>query len=254
MPERFNPIPSRRRAYNSLDDLVRFAEMGFPLPGIEAYHDGFQGPTLDANRYTTAVANGGTAAAVTAGAAGGRIRFTTGTTDGGSSAFSGGVHYRGDRDAVFIARVVMPAAITGFKFEVGWSDTIAGTDDGLVNSKNGNTWRATDAAALVYDTDDDTNLTLMGVSNGTAATVIDLNTALAAATNYYLGVELRSTRARGFVLNDDGALLEYSTWQESALRSNIGLCFWVYAQTRNTTSKSMDVDDVWAFERKTADS
>ena len=246
--------PSRKNMYRGGEDSAfEILEFGVPL-GINYWEDDFQGAALQSGIYTTATNDAGTAAAITVGALGGRARWTTGTTTNGSTVFSSGLHYRGDRNAAFYAYIVLPAAITGFKFEMGFSDTIAGTDNGLVATKATPTFNATDAACLVFDTTDDTALTLVGVKAGTAATAIDFSTALAAATGYWMGVVLRDDRAKGFLYNADGDLLEQTAWQEDAITETVSTCLWVYAQTRNTTSKNMDVDRIKAYQRQTTSS
>ena len=180
---------------------------------IAYWRDDFQGDLFyggAAPGVYQSTANGAAAAAaaVSTGAVNGQIRLDPGTDNAGRSDLSLGRHYRGDHNAHCWWAFTTPAAITSWKFEFGFTDVLSGTDAGAVATKATPTFNATDAVVVVLDTADDTNLTLVGVKDGTADTAIDFSTALAAATDYYVGVELRDDQARAYLLNANGKLLE----------------------------------------------
>ena len=177
-----------------------FLELGaFNISGLE---DDFQGDTIDGNRYqSTASGTAAAAAAVSTGVVNGAILLDAGTDDNGRCDLSVGLHYQAQLNPIYIARFKVPV-ITTRKFEIGFTDVISGTDAGGVNVKATPTFTATNGVFLVFDTDDDAVLTLVGVKAGTAATVADFATALVADTYYYFGVALfGDDNAKGFLLD-----------------------------------------------------
>lgn len=258
MPSPMLPTPTRQylsgKAAN-IGPVRQFLE----LHALEtsSWYDDFQGDTLHGGYQSTASGANSAAAAISTGVVNGAILLDPGDANSGRSDLSLGLHYQGQLNAVMWAKMSM-SALTSAKFEIGFTDTVSGTDAGAVNSKSGNTWTATDAALLVYDTSDDTNLTLMGVATNTAATVIDLNTALSAATYYYFGVYLKladkttdTISAKGFLLNLDGKLLEETAWMESAVAPTVLLTPWLFVQNRSGARRSMTVDLVYSYQRRT---
>jgi hypothetical protein len=219
-----------------------------PFPG----GDDFQGDTLWGGYQSTASGAVSAAAAISTGIVNGAILLDAGTDNAGYSDLSWGLHYQAQLNAIYIARFVLPT-LTTRKFEIGFTDVISGTDAGAVNVKSGNgTWRATNAVVLCRDTDDDTNLTLMGVKAGTAATSADFSTTLSAATYYYFGAALigESDQAVGFLLDANGSLLEEEVIT-GAITVTTLLTPWLFVQNRAGNAGSMTVDWHRAYQRRT---
>ena len=206
--------------------------------------------TAPGTYQSTASGAGAVAAAISTGVVNGAILLDAGTADDGRSDLSLGLHYRGDLNAIIWWRAQV-SAITSVKFELGFTDVVSGTDAGGVNVKATPSFTATDGVFLVYDRDDDANLTLVGGQNGAAATAIDFSTVLAAATNYRFGIELRDTRARGFLLNADDQLIEETVWMESAVTAATLLTPWAFLQNRSATQRTMTIDHLRAYQRRT---
>ena len=104
---------------------------------------------------------------------------------------------------------------------------------------------------LVYDTDDDTKLTLMGVKATAVSAVVDFDTVLVAATFYYFGVSLHGDDdATGFLLDANGYLLEEETIT-AAITASTPLTPWLFVQNRAGDAGSMTLDWHRAYQRRT---
>lgn len=225
-------------------------------PSVVRWEDDFQGDLFFGGAapgvyQSTASGTSSAVAAIVAGTVNGVIRLDPGTDSGGRSDLSLGLHYQGDHNAVCIWEVLMPSSIGSFKFELGFTDVISGTDAGAVATKATPTFNATDCAVLVFDTNDDTNLSLVSAKAGTAATVIDFSTALAAATSYYLAVALQDDRAKGFLYNANGGLIEETAWQEDAVTETVAMTPWAFVQNRSGAQRLLDIDYLLAYQRRT---
>lgn len=200
-------------------------------------------------------ANSGTSSAVAAiltGNINGAIRTNTGTDDDGYSNLSLGLHFRGDRNAHVWWRVQV-SAITSHKFEFGFTDVVAGTDAGAVNNKATPTFNADDAVVIILDTDANATLSLLGVKATAAATALHFSNALAAATDYYLGVELLGDKAKGYILNENGGLIEQTPWMDSAVTPTTLLTPWMHSQARaGSANRTVSIDYLLAYQRRTA--
>ncbi len=218
---------------------------------VSGYEDEFQGDTLWGGYQTTAAGANSASAAISTGVVNGAILLDAGDANAGRCDLSWGLHYQGQLNAIYIARFSINT-LTTRKFEIGFTDVISGTDAGAVNVKSGNgTWRADNAAVLCYDTDDDTNLTLMGVKATVAATSADFSTALSAATYYYFGVSLfGDDNARGFILDANGSLLEEEIITDCVTETTL-LTPWLFVQNRAGTAGSMTLDFHRAWQRRT---
>ena len=249
--ERFNTTRNLKRRLGSRAerDFLELASMTIsdgPFPG----GDGFQGDTLWGGYQSTASGAASAAAAISTGVVNGAALLDAGTDNAGRSDLSWGLHYQAQLNAIYIARFSINT-LTTRKFEIGFTDVISGTDAGAVNVKATPTFNATNCVVLVYDTDDDTNLTLVGNKAGTAATVADFSTALSAATYYYFGVALfGDDNAKGFLLDANGALLEEETI-EDAVTADTLLTPWLFVQNRAANAGSMTVDYHRAYQRRT---
>lgn len=217
-----------------------------PLPG----GDDFQGDTLNGLYQSTATGATAAVAAISTGVINGAILLYAGNANAGCCDLSWGLHYQGQLNAIYIARFSINT-LTTRKFEIGFTDVISGTDAGAVNVKAGNgTWRADNAVVLVRDTDDDTNLTLMGVKATTAATSADFSTALSGATYYYFGVSLFEDDAVGFLLDANGYLLEEEVITACVTADTL-LTPWLFVQNRAGNAGSMTLDWHRAYQRRT---
>ena len=250
--ERYYTTRNLRRRLGSRHERS-FLEVGaFTTSGWEDDFQGdlFRGGTAPGMYQSTASGAAAATAAISTGVVNGAALIDAGTDDNGRSDLSWGLHYRGDLNAVYVTRFSINT-LTTRKFEIGFTDVLSGTDAGAVNVKATPTFNATDAALLVYDTDDDAVLTLVGVKAGTAATVADFSIALSAATYYYFGVALESDIARGFVLDANGALLEEKVI-EDAVTETVLLTPWLFVQNRAANAGSMTLDWHRAYQRRTS--
>lgn len=254
-------IPTRdtlRKGRHLIPDFLRFNVidlavweddfMGAVLTGGEAV----EGDATLVNKYQSTASGAASAAAtIQTGTVNGVVRLDPGSANSGRSDLSLGLHFRGDRYAVCWWRFTTPSAITSMKFEFGFTDVVSGTDAGAVNAKATPTFNATDACVFVYDTSDDTNLTLVGVDSGTAATAENFDTALAASTYYYLGIALRGTAAKGFLLGANGDFLEESAWMTGAVSDDVLLTPWAFVQNRSANQRVLDIDYLLAYQWRT---
>lgn len=256
-------VASRKRLYAAgADGALEILEFGVPL-GVDLWDDHFKG---DQMRYdatapgayqSTASGAGSATAAISAGLVGGQVVLDPGSADGGRSDLSLGLHYTGSRFAVVAWRFRTGDGLGSAKLELGFTDVVSGTDAGAVNVKATPTFNATDAALLVLDTNDDANLTLVGVQNGTAATAYDFATALSNDTFYYGVVALRGTRAAGYLLNADGQVLERqpaSGYMENAITAATLLTPWAFAQNRSGSQRRLFLDRLKVYQLSTANS
>lgn len=244
--------PTRARlktVFGGRDGLYPFLEFGNTID-LSGWEDDFQGDTLHGGYQSTASGTAAVAAAISTGVVNGAILLDAGTADAGRSDLSLGLHYRGDLNCVMWVRSSLNT-LGSSKFEVGFTDVISGTDAGGVNVKATPSFNATDGVFLVRDTNDDTNLTLVGVAAGVAATAIDFNTVLAAATYYYFGVALRDGAARGFLLDAAGLLLEETAWMSSAVTATVLLTPWAFVQNRSASQRTLTVDYLRSYQRRT---
>lgn len=213
---------------------------------------------LDANRWTTAVTAGGAPTAFALNVKrGGAFRGATGATDNGVTAIVGTNEIFDAADNPFmIIRWLAPAAVSGFSFEIGFSDPK--TDEALPGCTDIDTPATgngiTDMIAVHMDTDQ--TLT-------TAALVADGTTGAAAKTDlstYAPTVDTWQEMMIGFRANigycavwDNGALVGnqiYSVAQgpDSAILVNPYALF----RTRNVTSKQIDIDYIFVGHERNA--
>ena len=242
-----------RQGRHVIPSLLELLGMDVPY-----WNDDFMGDQMryDATAPGTYQSTASGAAAATAdlvaGSVGGKIRLDAGTDVDGRSDLSLGLHFRGDRNVHCWFAFTTPAAITSWKFELGLTDVVSGTDAGAIATKATPTANATDAVILVRDTTDDTNLTLIGVKNGTVDTAVDFSTALVAATDYYVGIELRDDQARAYLLDADARLIEQTAWIDDAVTATVLLTPWAFCQTRSTSNRVLDIDLLRVYQRRSA--
>lgn len=216
--------------------------------------DEFMGDTLDSLYQSTASGANSVAAAIVTGATAspnGTILLDAGDANAGRSDLSYGLHYQSQLNAVMVARVKVNT-LTTRKFEVGFTDVISGTDAGAVATKATPTFNADDCVVMVFDTNDDTEITLVGNKATVAATPADFGLVLVADTYYYIGVQLNggSDSATGFVLDANGRLLKAKTIT-ACVTTTVGLTPWLFVQNRAGNAGTMTVDYLRAYQRRT---
>lgn len=226
---------------------------------VSVLTDDFHGPVLDANKWT--VGNGGGASAasavVSAGLINGAVILVTGTAgDGTADSFlSSGRHFRGDSNAVMLARVKVTAVVTGVKIELGLTDSIASAATHTVNSKSGNTFVATDGVCWIFDTSDTgRGWDGLGVAAGAAATrMTSYNISPVADTYEYLQVALQDGVAYYSHFTAAGVRDFGPVAQTAAVTKTVLLAPYVSIEARNATSKTLTVDCIWAYQGRTTD-
>ena len=220
------------------------------------WEDDFQGDLFSAGSapalyQSTASGAASATAAISTGVVNGAALLDAGTDNSGRCDLSWGLHYQAQLNAVYVARFKINA-ITTRKFEIGFTDVVSGTDAGAVNVKATPTFTADNAVVLVFDTNDDTNLSLVGVKATVAATAADFSTTLVADTYYYFGVALigDSDQAKGFILDANGYFLEEETIT-AAVDIDTLLTPWLFVQNRAGNAGSMTLDWHRAYQRRT---
>lgn len=247
-------IPTRkrlRRVAGSPRGLIDFIELGLPALQITAWDDDFQGDTLNGTYQSTASGANSAAAAIETGIVNGAILLDPGDANSGRCDLSIGLHYQGQLNAVVAARFTHLSAVGSAKVEIGFTDTVSGTDAGAVNAKATPTWTADDAAVLVYDTTDDNQYTLAGVAATVASGVKDSSFTPVAGTYNTFIVALLGGNARGYILDADGNVIYDSDWLTSAVTSTVLLTPWLFVQNRSGARRSVRLDRFAAWQRKT---
>ena len=233
--------------------------------GVSGWYDNFQGDTVHGSYQSTANGTGSAAAAIDTGKVNGQLKLDAGTANSGRSDLSLGLHYRADLKPVFIARVQVDD-ISDYKVEMGFTDVISGTDAGAIDTLATPTANAEDCAAWVLDTVDTAFFQGVGFDSTGAATKdeaeITTISALTAATFKTLIVELDAYDSDGNDVDDVG-LARYtildenehhiysSLWQETAIAPTVLLTPWVFVQNRAGAKTVLNVDYLWAFQRRT---
>ena len=170
----------------------------------------------------------------------GTIQGDTGTTDNGSISLVGPLIFKGDQNAGMHVRLKVDA-VTGYNLEVGFIDAVPGSNGSGVSDVDTPAATATDAALLQIDTDQ-TLATLAFVTAGTSFTTTSTTlttpiTVLSAATYADVRIQLVANTAYCWV---NGVLAASHTG--SKIEGGTAVAPWIYARTRNTTAKFVDVD------------
>ena len=249
----FNVIPSRRRIQSGgAEGILDIVEIvGLPL-GMNGWDDHFQGDTLHGSYQSTASGANSAVAAISTGLAGGAILLDPGDANAGRCDLSLGRHYYGQNNATIWWKVQINT-VTNYKFELGFTDVISGTDAGAVATKSTPTFNADDFVGIVVDTTHNAIPSLMGVAATVAGTSIPFTglTALSAATYYYFGVSLRGTSAKGMILDADAKLIDQTAWMSAAITADVLLTPWAFVQNRSGAQHAMTIDRVKAYQRDT---
>ena len=211
---------------------------------MNVLEDDFRGDELR-GWYPAAKTNGASAAVTfTEHNTSGYIDLTTGTDLNDYAGQGVGTQWNGDRGMLAEFLIQTPSSLADFKFEVGVSDA----DDlaGAVATKTTPTVNMTDGAVLVYDSNDDSKLTLVHSKAGTPAAV-DLDMTIAVSTLYYVafrvvGDDLKAM-IRGFDVGSGTGSAEEVVANATAaagLEGGNDLTPWVFAQARaGSASKSL---------------
>ena len=210
------------------------------------------------NRYTRAVTGSGAGAVLTltANQEWGSARMTTGTTNDGISAMSLGTIFKGDYNAVMAVRFKINV-VTGMKIEVGFRDSVANNSAGIVNVLNTPSFNASNGCCWVFDTDATTDTwAVEGVNATVVATGETLATTAAgsvpvADTYQTLVVAMMEDSAYFMRYTADGRKQGETILVSGSQLGSVALAPSVFVQTRNTTTKLLDIDffKAWQLRR-----
>ena len=231
-------IHDLRSRYSDPGFMRRWNE--YQAADVQLWTDDFLGDTLNGT-YQVSAATSGSNPAIDTGQASGRVAFDAGSSDNGSSCLSLGLHYYGQFHCAMECKIQF-SAVTSLKFEIGFTDVVAGTDDGAVSALATPTWTADDAALWCFDTDDTAYPQLLGVKATAASAKVEPTVTISASTYYSFGIEIVDTAIRGTIRNAAGALIYDSersnkTLLASAMTANTLLTPWVYVQNRSATQR-----------------
>ena len=225
------------------------------------WEDDFLSGVLTSSVYTTAATGSGSAAAaaVLAPSASanewGNIRLTTGTTNDGVSSMSLPLQCQGDYNAVMAIRYRI-SAIANVKIEIGFRDSVASTT-GTVNALDTPSFSASNGCCWVVDTDATIDTwAAEGVKATSAATGVTLATTAGGAapvadTYQTMVVALMEDNAYFDRYSADGRKQGQTIMLTDCNTGSVNLAPAVFVQTRNTTSKNLDVDffKMWQLRR-----
>ena len=225
------------------------------------WEDDFLSGVLTSSVYTTAATGSGSAvaAAVLAPSASanewGNIRLTTGTTNDGVSSMSLPLQCQGDYNAVMAIRYRI-SAIANVKIEIGFRDSVASTT-GTVNALDTPSFSASNGCCWVFDTDATVDTwAAEGVKATSAATGVTLATTAGGAapvadTYQTMVVALMEDNAYFDRYSADGRKQGATIMLTDCNTGSVNLAPAVFVQTRNTTSKNLDVDffKMWQLRR-----
>ena len=210
------------------------------------------------NRYTRAVTGSGAGAVLTltANQEWGSARMTTGTTNDGISAMSLGTIFKGDYNAVMAVRFKINV-VTNMKIEVGFRDTVANNSAGIVNVLQTPSFNASNGCCWVFDTDATVDTwAVEGVNATVVATGETLATTAAgsvpvADTYQTLVVAMMEDSAYFMRYTADGRKQGETILVSGSQLGSVALAPSVFVQTRNTTTKLLDIDffKAWQLRR-----
>lgn len=196
--------------------------------------------------------SGGAAAVAVSVAAGGIIAINAGTNTDGASLLCSALQWTGDKNAVFTARVEIPAAITNFKFEIGLvKDTQTDGAWGAL-AEDGSGDDSTDCVIFIFDTTKHaTTIWAAGSKANTGWGGITTGITLEASTTYDFKI----------ALTDDAALMYYrkvgthTAWQlvytkaSGAVTAATALQPWFFCVNRAAAGgRILNVD--WCYMRQ----
>lgn len=237
-----------------LERFVAKGEQRFLLQRGDFYfshfEDDFLGDALNA-RYPAAKTNGTSAAVTfTEHNSGGFLEFVTGTDNAGYAGQGLGMQFTGDRGFACQFLIETPASLADYKLEVGVSD--ADDDAGGVATKATPTVTMTDGAVLVFDTADDSNLTLVHAKAGVAAAVDISGFTLAVSTKYYITLAAEGDNVKATITGLSGtpsARFEVANAVAAAgLEGASTLTPWVFTQARAGSASKTTILHKWSVD------
>lgn len=158
------------------------------------------------------------------------------------------LNFQSQLNCVMAARINLDA-ITTVKVEIGFTDVT--TDAGAVNALATPTATADDACVWVFDTDDTAYWQCYGSKAATPATKIEPEIAPVAATWETMIVALEGTNAKFIRLDANGKKTYESTWMTDAITATDKLVPWVFVQLRGAVDRHLDIDYIYAAQRRT---
>ena len=260
-------VPSRQNLRNTLGLAREFGFLEFNTLDHTLWDDDFMGDTFFGGYQTTQNGSGAAAPAMTE-AANGTIAMVTGSADGGRTDLSLGLSYSPSLNAVIAARIKV-SSIATVKMEIGFTDVLSGTDAGAVDNADTTTFSATDCAVWCFDTDDTTDVwrtssTYDAHSSSSVWTSTETGFAPVADTYETLIVALEGVNtaegatatnpstAHFYRLDANG----YQTYKSAPITtgptSNITLTPWLFVQNRTSSTRTMTVDFLKVWQRRTA--
>jgi hypothetical protein len=191
------------------------------------------------DEWPAAKTNGTSAAVSVAGTAGSTtsvLRMVSGTDDNGYAGQGYYQHWKAGNGLYMACALIMPAAVTDLKIEVGLTDSSA--DAGAINAKATPTATADDAVVLILDTDDNAEFDLLQIAATTPAAAVENVKTLVGGTTYTFEFVGSGSMIAAYI---DGAHVGTGT-----LTSTVALTPWVFCQARAvSTSKTLDCD--WLY-------
>lgn len=211
----------------------------------------FESPTMTSDWSTAVTAGGAPTAFAYNGIRNAAARGATGTTDDGVTAiyYHAAVFDAAD-NPLMIARLKMPAAVSAFVMEIGFSDPK--TDEKLVSVSDVDTPAVangiTDAVIFNYDDEQTLDAGLVGVGTSTtilATTVYSVGTTVWTPTaSKWVDIMVGCRAGQGYMsLWQDGAPIGNRQWAvasgpDAGVLMRPSLVF----KTTNTTTKQIDID------------
>ncbi len=203
--------------------------------------DDFRGDALRA-WYPIAKTNGASAAVTfTEHNTEGFIDLITGTANNGYAGQGIGTSWNGDRGILAEFLFLTPSSLADFKFEVGLPD--ADNLAGAVNDKNAESVNMTDGAVLVYDSNDDSNLTLIHAKGG-VVDAVDLSMTLTVSTRYYVAFRVTDDNVqvmiRGLTGTPSAEEVVSNLVASAGVEGGTDLTPWMFSQARaGSASKAL---------------
>jgi hypothetical protein len=226
---------------NPMADLLAASDMDY-----NEFKDDFRGDQLLAI-YPAAKTNGTSAAVTFTEHNNGQLDFVTGTDDNGYAGQGLGLQYNGDRGVTCEFHIQTPSSLADFKFEAGLAD--ADDDAGAVDVKATPTGTGTDFAVVIYDSDDDSALSLVHSKAGSLAKV-DFALTLAVSTRYHIALRADGDDVKAMVRSlgaSSGAREEVvaNAVAGAGLEGGNDLTPWVFAQARAGSASKTLILNKW---------
>ena len=258
--EELKKLMGRGRMYDFLTPQLR--------PDYQVFFDDFNGDTINLDNW--ALANSGGTGAVNFAkqvGRGGWVRGESGTTDDGSISMIGPLEWYGDANVYAECRVKIDA-ITGLDFEFGLIDAVPSSNGAGVTDEDTPTAAFADGAVISIDTDE-TYQKLGYYTKGSTANQGIKRTSASGSYAHPLngasvtsgvpdaaewvtyGIALRGDYSYTFWINGN-AIAHAAPASAGHIEGGIALALWFYCRTRNTTTKTPDIDYAYAIQERGA--